>query len=1028
MNETKRYLSGCWMLAVFMLFNVTIQAQTPVDFLASSASGNNGDQVSIDITTSNFDQVVGLQFSVFWDEEVLDFSGLSNLNGDLNITVSSFSLDGNQDIVIPGELLFSWDSQAGPSLPDGTVLFTIDLDVIGDPCDETDISIDEPSNPFQSIDVFVLDGSGNIVEGDFNISNGSFSIPGEDCGNMGDADVTFVASNETADPGDEVCVSISVQNFEDVALAEFTLTYDASILEYEQVRNPNLPGLSGASFNLVSPGELRLSWNTPTGAGITSPDGDVIFDVCFTVIGSNGTSSTIDFSNAEIAIDMGGTPVSGIPRTVPGSVTVGDGAFNGLEFTLGDVQLNEGEEFCVPVTVRNFEDITAFAYEILFDENLIEFVELRSFNLMFLDGGNFNTTTADQGVIRASWFDNSTQGISVDDGTVIFEYCFVALGDCPASTNIENNTAFDGFEALDPQTNPVPFLIRSSEINIVCGFNLSPEISPESCGDACDGEIALNIDGGVAPFDIQWSGPTTVPAGSMTAENLCAGDYTVTIISDNGFQVDTSFTIESPNTYSVADIAITDEFLGSDGEIEITMSGGSGDFSYSWSTTPPQQGNPITDLSSGSYSVTITDNESGCELIQEGIPVDLIFAISDIVVQDVSCAGAEDGSAEVIIDGGSGNFSYEWSCSSSSTAVASGLSGGSCQVTITDTETGLSIERNFDILENDPITINPSITDDLTGNGSGAITLNPGGGASPYTFEWSTGSTDEDLSDLTVGLYFVTVTDSEGCESVFGPIPVTDGTLLISVQSSVDDFNGNGVSCFGSCDGFIEVQVFGGNPPYEISWNDGEGFELNPLCAGEYAFTISDSEGETEEGVVVLPEPDEIEITVVERGCATSGDGFIEVEGTGGSAPYEYSFDGNSFSENNRNEDLAVGSYNLFVRDANGCEMMIPYEVRACSEGECFQAIPVITPNSDGRNDRLIIECAPDRNNELQIFNRMGQLVFEQDNYLNQWEGTNNISGGDVPEGSYIWVLRIFSNGVEDEVQKGTVTVLRNLR
>src|SRR6056297_13310 len=1028
MNETKRYLSGCWMLAVFMLFNVTIQAQTPVDFLASSASGNNGDQVSIDITTSNFDQVVGLQFSVFWDEEVLDFSGLSNLNGDLNITVSSFSLDGTQDIVIPGELLFSWDSQAGPSLPDGTVLFTIDLDVIGDPCDETDISIDEPSNPFQSIDVFVLDGSGNIVEGDFNISNGSFSIPGEDCGNMGDADVTFVASNETADPGDEVCVSISVQNFEDVALAEFTLTYDASILEYEQVRNPNLPGLSGASFNLVSPGELRLSWNTPTGAGITSPDGDVIFDVCFTVIGSNGTSSTIDFSNAEIAIDMGGTPVSGIPRTVPGSVTVGDGAFNGLEFTLGDVQLNEGEEFCVPVTVRNFEDITAFAYEILFDENLIEFVELRSFNLMFLDGGNFNTTTADQGVICASWFDNSTQGISVDDGTVIFEYCFVALGDCPASTNIENNTAFDGFEALDPQTNPVPFLIRSSEINIVCGFNLSPEISPESCGDACDGEIALNIDGGVAPFDIQWSGPTTVPAGSMTAENLCAGDYTVTIISDNGFQVDTSFTIESPNTYSVADIAITDEFLGSDGEIEITMSGGSGDFSYSWSTTPPQQGNPITDLSSGSYSVTITDNESGCELIQEGIPVDLIFAISDIVVQDVSCAGAEDGSAEVIIDGGSGNFSYEWSCSSSSTVVASGLSGGSCQVTITDTETGLSIERNFDILENDPITINPSITDDLTGNGSGAITLNPGGGASPYTFEWSTGSTDEDLSDLTVGLYFVTVTDSEGCENVFGPIPVTDGTLSISVQSSVDDFNGNGVSCFGSCDGFIEVQVFGGNPPYEISWNDGEGFELNPLCAGEYAYTISDSEGETEEGVVVLPEPDEIEITVVERGCATSGDGFIEVEGTGGSAPYEYSFDGNSFSENNRNEDLAVGSYNLFVRDANGCEMMIPYEVRACSEGECFQAIPVITPNSDGRNDRLIIECAPDRNNELQIFNRMGQLVFEQDNYLNQWEGTNNISGGDVPEGSYIWVLRIFSNGVEDEVQKGTVTVLRNLR
>lgn len=1011
-----------------MLFSNAVVAQDPVDFMASSASGNNGDQVSIDITTSNFERVVGLQFSVFWDQDVLDFSGLSNLNGDLNITTSSFSLDGNGDIVIPGELLFSWDSQSGPSLPDGAVLFTIDLDVIGDPCDETDITIDEPSNPFQSIDVFVLDGSNNIVEGDFNITNGTFSVPGEDCNNMGGGNVTFIASNETADPGDEVCVSISIQNFEDVAASEFTLTYDPAILEYEQIRNPNLPGLSGSNFNLVSPGELRFSWTTPTGTGLTRNDGEVIFDVCFTVVGDNGTSSNINFTNAEVGIDNGGTPTSEPANTTPGTVTVGDGAFNGLEFTLGDIQINEGEEFCVPVTVRNFEDVASFSYEVLFDQNIIEFVELRSFNLVDLSEGNFNTTTADEGRIRTLWTDNSAQGVDVNDGTVIFEYCFRALADCPASTTLENNTAFGGFEALNPESEDIPFLIRASQINIVCGFDIAPEITDESCVDACDGEIALNIDGGVAPFDIQWSGPTTIPDDAMTAENLCAGDYSVAIISDNGFRIDTSFTIESPNAFTVDDISITDEFLGNDGEIELVMSGGSGDFSFSWSTTPPSQGNPITDLSSGTYSVTITDNESGCELVQEGIPVDLIFAVSEIVVQDVSCAGAEDGQVEVFIDGGSGNFSYEWSCSSSTTAVASDLSGGNCQVTITDTETGMSIERNVTINENDPITIDPDITDDLNSDGSGAIDLNPNGGTAPYSFEWSTGSTDEDLDDLSVGLYFVTISDSEGCEFTFGPIPVTDGTLLISIQSSVDEFNGNGVSCFGNCDGFIEVQVFGGNEPYEISWNEGDGFELNPLCAGEYTYTITDAEGDTEEGTVVLPEPEEIEVTVLDRGCASNGDGFIEVEGMGGSAPYEYSFDGNSFSENNRNEDLAVGSYNLFIRDANGCEMMIPYEVRSCSEGECFQAIPVITPNSDGRNDRLIIECAPDRTNELQIFNRMGQLVFEQDNYVNQWEGTNNISGGDVPEGSYIWVLRVFSNGVEDEVQKGTVTVLRNLR
>jgi hypothetical protein len=319
---------------------------------------------------------------VFWDQDILEFSGLSNLNEDLLLSESSFNLD-NGDLVIPGELRLSWDSQSGPSLPDGDVLFTIDLDVIGDPCDETDITIDEPSNPFQSIDVFVLDGSNNIVEGDFNITNGTFSVPGEDCNNMGGGNVTFIASNETADPGDEVCVSISIQNFEDVAASEFTLTYDPAILEYEQIRNPNLPGLSGSNFNLVSPGELRFSWTTPTGTGLTRNDGEVIFDVCFTVVGDNGTSSNINFTNAEVGIDNGGTPTSEPANTTPGTVTVGDGAFNGLEFTLGDIQINEGEEFCVPVTVRNFEDVASFSYEVLFDQNIIEFVELRAASELF---------------------------------------------------------------------------------------------------------------------------------------------------------------------------------------------------------------------------------------------------------------------------------------------------------------------------------------------------------------------------------------------------------------------------------------------------------------------------------------------------------------------------------------------------------------------------------------------------------------------------------------------------------------------
>jgi gliding motility-associated-like protein len=1028
MNHTIKGFSTYALSICFLLLSSFSLAQDPVGLRASSATANNGEQVTIDVTVDNFNDITGVVFALYWDEDILSFADLDNLNEELMLSSNSFNLDSAGNIVIPGELVFTFDDFGGANLGDGEILFSVVLDVNGDPCDESELRIDDPSNRFQQIEILGIGPSGNFIELDVETTSGDFMIPGQNCNGPGGSDVTFIASNETADPGEEVCVSFSVQNFENVATIDLKIIYDPAVVEFEDIRNINLTGLNRGSFNLFAPGEIRVTWNSPTGGGINRPDGEIIFDVCFTVVGSNGTSTVIDFEDAEVGIqESGGDPMPETPSTVSGSVLVGDGNFDGLEFTLPDRQINEGEEFCVPVVVRNFEDIVSFEYEILFNENLIEFVELRSFNLMFLDGGNFNTTTADQGVIRALWFDDSAQGINVDDGTVIFEYCFVAVGDCPANTSVENNTG-TFFEALDAQSNPVPFLIRPSEVDIVCGFSIDPAVSEESCLEACDGEIALNIDGGIAPFDIQWSGPTDVPDGTMTAQDLCEGDYDVAIIADNGFRIDTSFTISSPNAYNVDDITITDEFLGNDGEIDVSVSGGSGNFNYSWSTDPPRMGNPLSDISSGTYSLTITDTETGCELIQNDISVDLIFAVSEILTNDVSCPGENDGAAEIIVEGGSGDFSYEWSCSESSSSSVEGLSGEDCDVIITDNETGLTIERSFSIDEKDPISINPDVTDDLSADGSGAITLNPTGGAPPYTFEWNTGAVDENLDNLSVGLYTVTVTDSEGCEFTFGPIAVIDGSLLISVQSSVDMFNGNGVSCFGNCDGFIQIQVFGGSPPYEINWSDGDGFELNPLCAGDYTYTITDSEGEEEVGTVSLPEPNEIEVEVLNRGCGSEGNGFIEIEASGGSAPYEYSFNGTTFSDNNRNENLAVGDFNAFVSDANGCEVIFPYEIRSCTEGDCFQAIPVITPNGDGRNDRLVIDCAGDQNNTLEIYNRMGQLVFEQDNYSNQWEGTNNVSGDELDEGSYIWVLRLFSNGVEERVEKGTVTVLRNLR
>lgn len=137
-----------------------------------------------------------------------------------------------------------------------------------------------------------------------------------------------------------------------------------------------------------------------------------------------------------------------------------------------------------------------------------------------------------------------------------------------------------------------------------------------------------------------------------------------------------------------------------------------------------------------------------------------------VVKNDVTCAGAADGSATANATGGVGNYTYLWSNLATSASI-SNLPAGTYTVTVTD-DGGSGCATVASVTLNAPSALSLSATsnpESVPGAGNGSIDLSVSGGTTPYTYAWSNGPTTEDQSNLTGGTYTVTVTDDNNCEA-----------------------------------------------------------------------------------------------------------------------------------------------------------------------------------------------------------------------------------------------------------------------
>lgn len=130
-----------------------------------------------------------------------------------------------------------------------------------------------------------------------------------------------------------------------------------------------------------------------------------------------------------------------------------------------------------------------------------------------------------------------------------------------------------------------------------------------------------------------------------------------------------------------------------------------------------------------------------------------------------------------------------------------------------------------------------------------------------------------------------------------------------------------GESCPGADDGAADIQVFGGLPPYSISWSDnGTGAQRSNLAAGLYNITVTDANNATYQDVVFIQPatPLAVDMTVVDVSAVGSSDGSISTTVTNGTGPFSYQWHTGETTADITN--IPSGTYSLTVTDANGCQ------------------------------------------------------------------------------------------------------------
>ncbi|MFH1320919.1 MAG: gliding motility-associated C-terminal domain-containing protein [Bacteroidota bacterium] len=521
----------------------------------------------------------------------------------------------------------------------------------------------------------------------------------------------------------------------------------------------------------------------------------------------------------------------------------------------------------------------------------------------------------DSSDVGCNGVDDGQATVSASGGTPLYTYSWntIPAQTAPTATGliagiyIVTVTDANGCDTTASVNINEPVILNA---NIISSTNVG-------CNGDNTGEATVTGSGGIPPYTYSWN---TIPAQTdSVATALTSGTYVATVTDMNNCVATTSVTITEPDPLLLTVSEVPANCGSADGEASVIVSGGTLPYTYSWNSFPVQTTDTAAGLPSGIYTVFVIDSNN-CTDSANALIGDLEVTVTLDSLKNVTCNKGNDGYASVTVSGGTPPYTYSWNTTPVQTdSFATGLSAGSYYVTATDLS-GCQFTLAITINEPDPI-IDSMFKADISCNGynDGSATVTTSGGTPPYTYQWDNGDSTDALQGVSAGIYIITVTDNNGCDTSVN-VEITEPDVMTATITGI-----TGVSCNGFCDGTASVTGSGGNPPYGYSWNTAP-IKTDPiatgLCAGDYTVTLMDMKGCMATADTTIGQPDTLaaSITNVQNvSCNGANDGSATVTASGGTLPYSYIWNTTPFQTDSTATGLEPTSYTVTVIDTNGC-------------------------------------------------------------------------------------------------------------
>lgn len=509
----------------------------------------------------------------------------------------------------------------------------------------------------------------------------------------------------------------------------------------------------------------------------------------------------------------------------------------------------------------------------------------------------------------------------------------------------------------------------------IVGPGFEVEITDAKC--APNGSVKIkNVNGASAPLEY-FINSAENPQGRSNPEflNLAPGNYTMVVRSTSGFELSKNIQIGGSLSGPVLSVAVSASL------IDLTVSSGSGNYTYLWSNGVNTQ--DLQNPAPGNYSVEVTDIQSACK---SSISVKIGSSpVPAAVLQITNACGGNNGAIAVgSVSGGNGQYRYfingTVNPAGSSNNLFSGLQSGNYTIRIEDND-GFLYSVNANITSQNP----PVISGVVSGRD---ITVSVSSGSGNYSYLWSTGATTKNLSGLADGLYTITVKDmASGCSSdlslkVFTPsatLQITNAVCGSNGKLVVQNLNATGRPRF-----FINDKP---NP------NGAESPEFINLAPAVYNIRVEAQDNFVwTQQITISSTANPPQIT------AAASNGEIKLLISGGSGSYSYLWSNGAVTRDVKY--LKAGDYTVTVKDlTTGCQTVLQVHLDS-SYPDSSTVVAYPNPANSGADVKIRYNFLKAEERTLTLRDLLGRVLRRM--VIKGAAGEESISLNGIRTGIYI--------------------------